>query len=63
MLICECCGSGFHVKCLKWKQTQAIPKDAWYCDECLNRNKSYKYKDITMDFDVIEYLKGSLDVS
>ena len=34
MLICERCGCGYHTSCVK-PSLQDIPKDAWYCDECL----------------------------
>ena len=62
MLICECCGQGFHTTCIDWDKDKEIPKEAWYCDECLVRNSNLKLKDITMDFEVIDYLKGILNI-
>ena len=65
MIICERCGYGFHESCLKkLKQTTTyeIGKEAWYCQECLEYNEKQPIKDITMDFECIDYLKEKLNL-
>ena len=39
MLICECCGLGYHTECMTPK-VLTIPKDAWYCVDCLKSNET-----------------------
>ena len=40
-----------------------IGKEAWYCSNCLEINAKQPIKDITMDFECLNFIKGILDIS
>ena len=37
MIICECCGNGYHDTCLK-PALKELPNGPYYCPECLTIN-------------------------
>lgn len=35
VLICDGCGTGFHLRCLKFDDPSDIPEKYWYCTKCV----------------------------
>lgn len=35
VLVCDGCGTGFHLRCLKFEDPSDIPEKDWYCTKCV----------------------------
>jgi len=44
LLLCDKCNCGFHLLCLS-PPLSSVPKDAWYCWECLDEQRISEERD------------------
>ena len=58
IILCESCGSGYHISCLDPPE-EKIPKGAYFCEDCKagQPKGATSIKDITEDYTTLHYIK------
>lgn len=52
-LTCDICSDCAHLRCL---HLDTVPRGFWYCESCLVKIHNHKYRDITVDLDLMHYV-------